>query len=503
MTSRLKVLHLSDFTGGLVTNRPASELEANQSPDMDNIIIDSAGFHSRQGDTAFCAAMNSGANVQGLYNFKTSGGTDYLIAVCGDKVYKSDSLDGTMDDVTGTLTIGAGQNNIWTFCSLNDLAIGVGGAPNAPFKYSGTGNAAALGGSPVSGKFCFQMKDRVFIGAPTAAPSTLYWSVLSNAEDWSGTGSGNTTIVTNDGDTLVGGIPLNNDLAILFKNYSIHQLIVQTSPFPVKPLAQGVGACGKNAIVYAEGLIYFLTNTPRMKATDGYQVIDFPDTLDDVFDTLTKSRLPYAYGVYYAKLRQIHWYVTGATGAANNLCIVWDLEKKCWLKFTTGFDCNVACIAQGWRLFGGHTNGIIYEKLVASTYTDASESAAIVSSYWYSPWFNDANNISVKQIRYFDVNFDTQTSGSIVTSYGYDFNKDLSTETTSILQTGTTWDGTGAWDTTAVWGGTGQKQMRMYVAGTRGNVMQIKLANSTANIMQINSISLAMKTQGAKDANIR
>jgi hypothetical protein len=404
-----------------------------------------------------------------------------------------------MDEITGTLTIGAGQDKIWTWAYLNDLIVGVGGAPDAPFKWSGSGNAAVLGGSPVSGKFCFAMKDRMFIGAPSAAPSTLYWSILSNCEDWSGTGSGNTTIVTNDGDTLVGGIPLNNNIALLFKNYSIHHLIVDTAPFPTKSFTTNVGCCGKNAMVNVNGLVYFITNQPRLKATDGYQIIDMPADIDNIFDGLNRSRLQYIQAQYYPQVNQIHFYCSYGSATTNNYCIVWDLENKCFLRYTTGFDNNVACLASGYRLFGGHYNGKIYEKFKASTYTDASESSAKVAAYWYSPWVNNANEFQVKQIRFADVSFATQTAGSMTFSYGYDFQQDISSTSISLLSVGSTWDGSDTWNTDWIWGVKTQNMARIILSGTRGNIFQFSFENDTATQMYIYSVDLALKTQATKE----
>ncbi|KKM69291.1 hypothetical protein LCGC14_1452250, partial [marine sediment metagenome] len=119
MTSGYQTVHIGDFSGGLITNNPSSELKLNQSPDLDNILLLNNGFKKRPGDSAFnSSAMNSGANVQGLAYYKeTAGSLEYLFAIAGAKIFKSDSLDGTMDEITkdGAATAPvAAQNNIWT-----------------------------------------------------------------------------------------------------------------------------------------------------------------------------------------------------------------------------------------------------------------------------------------------------------------------------------------------------------------------------------------------------
>ena len=499
MSTKLQTIHLNDFTGGLDTYNPAAELPINTSPDLDNITVLKNGLKKRQGDVEFNGTiMSGGGNVQGLGYFKPTSGTEYLVSICGAKTFKSDSLDGTMDDITG-VTTSTGQDYIWTHSILNNLSIWVGGNREAPIKWNGAGNTAALGGSPNSGSFGFTTRDRMFIGSTAANPSTLYWSILANPEDWSGTGSGSQTVVTNDGDELIGGTPLNNDVTLLFKKYSIHQLITQTAPFPIKPLNIGMGCVGKNALVQAKGLVYFVTNEPRMKATDGYQIFDFPNSIDDLWDGLTKSRLPYIQGIYYPVLNQIHWYCSyGSSATANNYCIIWDLNYKCWLRYTTGYDINVACLASGYRLMGGHTNGKIYEKDKSATYLDASESNAGVNGYWYTSWIRGKSNQSVLHPRYMDINYEAQSAiGSINYSYGFNYLKDSNAGYFSSITTGSLW-GTGVWDTD-VWGTRPDSQKRVFMYG-RGNNFQLKLYNSTANEkLVINSVSIALQQDETKE----
>lgn len=502
MTSRLDVMHLSDFTGGLVTKHPASELELNQSPDLDNINLLAKGIKKRQGDSTFnSSAMDSGADVQGLGYYRPVSGTKYLVSITGTKIYKSDDLDGTMDDITAALTITANQNNIWTHSILKDLSIWVGGAPDAPIKWSGSGNAAALGGTPNSGNFGFTTRDRMFIGNTAANPSTLYWSVLADPEDWSGTGSGNTTVVTNDGDVLIGATPLNNDIVLLFKRYSIHYLVVSQSPFPVKPFITGTGLAGKHAAVNINGVVYFVTNEPRLKATDGYRIIDLPDAIDDVWDDINKARLEYIQLVYYPTREQLFCYVSkGSSQTTNNYAIIWDLRNNCFLRQTTNSDVNVATVADGYRLFGGHYDGILYEKDTTDQYYDDSETdPGTINAYWYSKWITLKNNIITKHPRYFNVSAKAITATNILKyAYGFDYAKDIKSGQFSIQTVGGQW-GVDLWGSTFIWGGELNVQKRIFTFG-RGNSFQLKLYNDVYDQdFQIDAIDIALKSQGVKE----
>jgi len=122
-----------------------------------------------------------------------------------------------------------------------------------------------------------------------------------------------------------------------------------------------------------------------------------------------------------------------------------------------------------------------------------------VSAYWYSPWVNNANEFQVKQIRFADISFATQTAGTMSFSYGYDFQQDISSTTISMLSAGSTWNGTDTWDTSWIWGVVSQNMARVNLSGTRGNIFQFKLKNDTAHQLYVYSVDLALKTQATKE----
>jgi len=511
MGSRLKALHFSDFTGGLVTNSPSVELDIKYSPDLDNIVLREKGFVKRFGDSEFNAtAMNSGANVQGLAYYKESGNKEYLVAIAGAKMYRSDSLDGTMDELSlagGSAAPTAGQNNIWTPMILKNLLIWVGGqstSPNPPKSWDGStaaNNYQNLAGTPPAGYMGFVTHDRCFIGRTAAEPSELAWCVLANPEDWTGAGSGQTTFVTNDGDFITAGVPLNNDLALIFKQYSIHYLATQSAPFPAKPFVKGTGCCGKHAAVNVNGVVYFISMDKRMKSTDGYTITSYPDTLDDIWDTIPDARREYIQGIYEPSTRLIHWIVSKGSGiTANNYDIIWDTDHNCWLRNTSGFDCNVMCIAQGYKLYGGHTNGKIYLKSNPLVNNDASEtSPGIVNGYWKTANMNLGNNVISKQFLYADISFAVQTSGVLEYEYGYDYNLTAS-GSLSTMDPGGRWD-VDTWDGTLIWGGQNDLNSRIFIRG-RGNNFQLKLCNNRKDeSLSVNSFDLSGKASGEKDIN--
>ena len=474
-------VRIFDFSGGLKSNTSAVSIDIDSASDLQNInILPEGSFSARLGNTVFnSTAMVSGSTpISGLGYFRKSDLTDALVSVAGTKFFTSASLSGTMTDSTGAITITSGQNKLWTFTPMNDFIIGVGGAPDAPFTWNGTGNAGALGGSPPSGNFGIQGNNYMFIGNTTANPSRIAWSIFGNPADWSGTGSGNQDVSKNDGDTLVGASVMSNDQMLLFKQNSIHSLIIRNPPFPIFPLFRGAGAVSKRGIVNADGIVYFITPQPRMKATDGNQIVDFPDTIDDVWDGLSQAQLANLHGIYNPVKRQIWWFVSNGSSTTHNLCIVWDLVRKCWLRHTTGYGMNASVRAKDYLIYGGAYDGKCYKQDAATTYSDASESSpGSINSYWRSGWIDFRRMINSKTIPYIDVSFLSKSTGTFDISYGFDFLPDRSIVSVSLLAPGNKWNqflwGIGRW------GGQSNTNKTIFTKGS-GKFVQFFIRHNSA-----------------------
>lgn len=485
---------IPNFSGGQCSAKGVSTLGQNEFYLMKNIVLKSGanGFRTREGNTALnSSAMASGAAVTGLGYLKTASLNEYMVATCGSQVFSDTNFSGTMTDRTGTLTITSGQNYGWNFFQSGANLIGVGGAPDAPFKYTGTGNASLLGGSPPSGRFGFQYGNRTFIMSTVANPSTIYWSVLLNPEDWSSDGSGSQTVEPDDGDILVTAAPINLNTVILFKRNSIYLMTGRDSPFPVFPLFADIGCVGKNACVVDSGLAYFITGNARMAITDGNQIISqthLPD-IDDVWATFRAFRLPYIQGsiIRGPDFDWIVWSVTQSAANSNDYAAIWDLRNQCWLTADHGFEANAYVTTVDNITYMGGFDGKIYKQFATTTYTDASNSSTAISWAVESDWVTLERLLSVKQINRANILHMTRATGTITYSYGYDYNATLTAKSWSIASsTGALWD-TAQWDS-STWDGYNGHIKNIFLFG-RGNAFKWKLSGSTAVSYEIAQVS--------------
>lgn len=482
-----KPIVFNNFSGGYCGNLPITNLQPHQASSLDNIVIKpgGTGFRSRLGNSTYVSTtFNSGANVQGIGYLLTSGQTAYVGAVVGDKFYRvSDNTD-----YTGSLTITAGADNQWDLFSFNDKLVGFGGSPtspDAPFEWSGTANATALTGTPPSAYGGFSANNRVFAFRTSANPSTIYWSILGNENDWTGAGSGSATVGSlSDSQRVTAAIVLSTNYVIIFKETSCYQMVISSAPFPIYSLFDSSGCPGKGAAIAIDGTAYWINQYGRMASTDGENYKEYPPNADDLWNSVQTSRYPYIKG-FRQKGADYDWLVwlVSTTGSTNNVAIVWDLINKCWLQHTTGYKFNVQANDNSRVNYLGGYNGKIYVLDQSGVYADASESSpGTITSYWRSGWINPQVNNEIVQVKKAIATYATKASGSITMNYGFDFNLDSSSCTFSQTATGTE-----------------LYTSRLNLLTHRGNFFNFKIGLSSSTIdMSLQSLTLRGKVYGQK-----
>ncbi len=441
-----KYITFDDFSGGYAANISFEQLTTKQAYELDNIVLlpQARGFRTRHGNSKInTSAFNSGATWQGLGYFLTAAGSEFLVGVAGTKFGTNASFGTSFTDSTGSITITSGQTNLWDLFTYNDQVIGFGGSPtspDAPFKWTGSGNASALGGTSPSAYGGLTANNRVFAFRTSAAPSTLYWSVLGSASDFAGTGSGSAVIGSlNDNQKLTGVIVQNTNYMLAFKEGATYQVNITTAPFPSYTLFPTVGCAGKKAAINVDGEVYWINQWGRMVSTDGQTLKTYPIEADDLWNAVDPT--------YYSQIKAFRevgvdhdwlcWSVRPTATSTNDRIIVWDLQNKCWLRCRSGYAKNAFTTDAVGRVYMGGYDGFVYKPDQTGIYVDADGVAAAISASWQSGWMKGTSIDEVVQVRTFGVLYTTKASGSMTIAYGFNFIEQSKNFTVSQVPTST------------------------------------------------------------------
>ena len=137
---------MDDFAGGLVTKGSPLSLKPNQSPDQLNTISDIYKSCQTRNGYAKLNGTTAAAVCNGIYNYKNSDTTQYLVSLWGSGLKKMDVVssawDGTWDTITANANRGTAvsDSTMYNTSYSGDCIITTEGR-DVPQKYNPTDNA--------------------------------------------------------------------------------------------------------------------------------------------------------------------------------------------------------------------------------------------------------------------------------------------------------------------------------------------------------------------------
>jgi hypothetical protein len=280
-----EIIDIYSITNGVNTIKAGVRIGPDELKDAQNIrYFPVGGFKWREGYETLGNA--TGAACTGLYMGHFSTGTNVAFRAQGTMLEKMDSLDGTWDNITGALSLTAGQNNHTNFAILNDVVIGANGVDN-PFQISAALSATTVGALPgsVIPSYVYEHRGYMFY----VTPDQLFFSDLNTpatvgANNYIRPGGKN-------GGNIVGGVDYQGK-NFVFKRHGIYGIEFQPTRvntagdlFPfienANPIVPGVGTQSARTIVKF--------TTPVTHKTPGQEMVFFMDQfgVPRLFDGVT------------------------------------------------------------------------------------------------------------------------------------------------------------------------------------------------------------------------
>mgnify|MGYP001610016985 FL=1 len=172
---------LEKFDKGYFPNKFFGEIPDGGSSDLKHVIWYRSALRKIFGMDRINSAQAATTRGNGLFYFDVQGDSN-RVAVFGNAFYED--VSGTWTDRTGAVTITDGADNLWQFINhqqgANRYLIGVNNV-NAPIKWTGSGNAAVLGGSPPANFGSIAKYHDIIFGSSN---ESLYFSDDGDPETW-------------------------------------------------------------------------------------------------------------------------------------------------------------------------------------------------------------------------------------------------------------------------------------------------------------------------------
>ena len=329
--------------GGLNNAFSPISIAVNEAADLQNVVLTTGGAIKTRGGFD---NVNSSATVTGtgLTFYRTIAGSKFIVGVFEDDTIKKMDYqagggpDGTWDDITGSLTFSVDQNDLSFFSIGEDtLLIEDGLNTTAPYKYTGTGNATDLGGSPPNATIIVFHKLHAFAAGSNTAPSTLSFSDLGDIENWTTGLSGNVSVETNDGTVITALVPGFDSLYIWkgaegFSGGSIWRLSGDDKDnFVLQRMVKDIGTTSPHSIVLVGNDFIFMDSKGDFYIYDGgIKVRLISAKIEGTTGGANFSRFNKVNAIEFEK--DFYIAISNVATSTNDILLQFDTFHLAWLK---------------------------------------------------------------------------------------------------------------------------------------------------------------------------
>lgn len=422
----------NNFVGGLNSTAGPLGLNNSESSDLKNVRFNKFGsVLSRNGYIALnTSALSGSPQGDGLhwYEYDVAGTTTRkAIKIASTKVFKMDDLDGTWDDITGAITITAG-NHVDFENWLNEVYMTNG--TDVPFKWNATGNAAAMTVPTglTKAKYVRQFNNYLFLAnvvvSGTSHPSRIYYSNLNTSSTYTATDF--IEVSKNDGQEIT-GIKVLSDRLVIFKSRSIYNLFF-TGDADIPFILPGGGKSNSPVGCVAPFSIQEIDNGLVFLSYDGLYFYDgnssykISDKITLTILGLNTSRLTQCVSrtIKSKNIYELACPLAGST--TNNFVIVWD-----WFNNAFSVDDGIAASAMATFYVLGLEERPYFSDYAGFTYqSDTGDDdyplnvQTSINKYYWTNWKPYDDLIDQKGIA--NVTLYYQITPSLLTfAYAYDF----------------------------------------------------------------------------------
>lgn len=316
--------------GGIKEDMPSILLPDTYTPGYPtkNVIYKKGCICKEKGRVQQFTTLPDGRFVNMLFNFETSAGSRYFIAGSKDKIYRWNSADWT--DITGAIEFTGNDTDYWSFTQYGDYLLFTNGI-DAIHKWNGSGDIAALGGSPPKARFITSFKSYpIALCLTESGKHKMAWPAIGEMENWTGGDSGETVII----DTAeVTGHAQTTDYLIIFKKAGIYlcNFVGGDIPFNLSKRVEGIGTDSPDSITVLNNRVRFFSTNKRFCMFDGIEADDISEEIQETLDNVKEENFGLVQGAVLDN-KHIGWLVPeGETDECNRLLIL-DVDTGAWYK---------------------------------------------------------------------------------------------------------------------------------------------------------------------------
>lgn len=230
-------------------------------------------------------------NLNNVVAARDSSGNTKIFAGGASKLFRLDSVDFSLDDVSGTAYT---TNDRWRFTQFGNSLIAANGSQKLQrYDMTTTVNFADLSSDAPTAKYITVVRDFVVAGSPTGYPNRVQWSGINNENTWTSSATTQADYQDIPDGGVVQGIT-GGEFGLILMDRSIHRMTYAGTPliFQFDNISRNRGCYEPSSVIQWQGVTYFLSDD-GFYACDGQNIVDIGAEKVNrfFFDDMVESRI--------------------------------------------------------------------------------------------------------------------------------------------------------------------------------------------------------------------
>jgi len=293
---------------------------------------------------------------------KTTAGATSVFAGGSTKLFKLDSGDLSLDNVSKSGNYTTPTDQRWKFTQFGNVIIGANGqAKLQGYNLNSSTLFDNLAADAPEARYVTVVRDFVVSGWQTSYPNRVQWSALGDESSW-------TTSATTqadyqdipDGGSVVG--ITGGEFGLVFMDRSIHRMSYVGSPlvFQFDNISRNLGCYEANSIIQYGGTSFFLGDD-GFYACDGQNIVPIGSEKVNrfFFDNVDEGTLYLMSAAVDPVKKLIIWAYASNSSATPDSLLIYNFQTQKWTSGTTHVDRIASTSTPAVTLEGMDTYGTL------------------------------------------------------------------------------------------------------------------------------------------------
>jgi hypothetical protein len=287
-------------------------------------------------------SASASENLNNVVAAKTTLGATLVFAGGDTKLFKLDSGDLSLDNVSKSGGYSTAIDNRWRFTQFGNVVIAANGTNRLQgFNVNSSTLFADLAADAPASKYVTVVRDFVVSGnVQTDYPNRVQWSALGDESSWTSSATTQADFQDiPDGGTVVG--VTGGEFGLVFMDRAIHRMSYVGSPlvFQFDNISRNLGCYEQNSIIQYGGTSFFLGDD-GFYACDGQNVIPIGDEKVNrfFFDNVDEATLYLMSAAVDPAKKLIIWAYASNNSATVDSLLIYNFKTQRWTSGTTTVD---------------------------------------------------------------------------------------------------------------------------------------------------------------------